>query len=97
MPIYAIWESRFPGPRAAAGRAVTEAIWQDMTSCEGYLNHEVLVDIDDSGHLLVVSRWASQEDADESLRRYADHPNARSANAMVAEPRRRILATLADD
>jgi quinol monooxygenase YgiN len=95
MPIYAIWESRFPAPRAATGRAVTEAIWRDMTSVEGYLDHELLVDIDDPGHLLVVSQWASQEHADESLRLYADHPNARAANTLVAEPRRRILAAAA--
>jgi quinol monooxygenase YgiN len=95
MPIYAIWESRFPAPRAAEGRAVTEAIWRDMTSFEGYLNHELLVDIDDPGHLLVVSQWVSREDADESLRLYAEHPTARAANDLVAEPRRRILATCA--
>jgi quinol monooxygenase YgiN len=95
MPIYAIWESRFPAPLAAEGRAVTEAIWRDMTSFEGYLNHELLVDIDDPGHLLVVSQWASREDADESLRLYAAHPNARAVNNLVAEPRRRILATCA--
>jgi quinol monooxygenase YgiN len=92
MPIYAIWESRFPAPKAAEGRAVTEAIWRDMPSFAGYLNHELLVDIDDPGHLLVVSQWASQEDADESLRLYAEHPNARTVNKLVAAPRRRILA-----
>jgi quinol monooxygenase YgiN len=95
MPIYAIWESRFPVPRAAAGRAATEAIWRDMPSFEGYLNHELLVDVDDPGHLLVVSQWASREHADESLRLYAEHPNARAANELVAEPRRRTLATSA--
>jgi quinol monooxygenase YgiN len=92
MPIYAIWESRFPAPLAAEGRAVTEAIWRDMPCFAGYLGHELLVDIDDPGHLLVVSQWASREHADESLRRYAEHPNARTANSLVAEPRRRILA-----
>jgi quinol monooxygenase YgiN len=96
MPIYSIWESRFPAERAAEGRAVTEAIWRDMPCFEGYLSHELLVDADDPGHLLLVSRWASREHADESLRRYAEHPNARAANSLVAEPRRRILATRAD-
>jgi quinol monooxygenase YgiN len=96
MAIYSIWESRFPTPGAAEGRAVTEAIWRDMTGCAGYLSHELLVDIGDPGHLLVVSQWASREDADESLRSYADHPNARAANDLVAEPRRRILAAHAD-
>ena len=95
MPIYVIWESRFPEGQAAAGRTVTEAIWRDMPCFEGYLDHELLVAADDPGHLLVVSRWASQEHADESLRLYSEHPNARAANSLVAEPRRRIVATRA--
>jgi quinol monooxygenase YgiN len=95
MPIYSIWESRFPAARAAEGRAVTEAIWRDMRSFVGYLSHELLVDADDPGHLLVVSQWTSRERADEVLRRYATHPNAVAANSLVAEPRRRILATRA--
>jgi quinol monooxygenase YgiN len=93
MPCYSIWESRFPAPRAAEGLAATEAIWRDMPCFEGYLSHEVFVDADDPGHLLVVSQWASREHADESLRLYSEHPNAATANGLVAEPRRRMLAT----
>jgi quinol monooxygenase YgiN len=96
MPVYSIWESRFPAARAAEGRAVTEAIWRDMPGFDGYLSHELLVDADDPGHLLVVSQWASREHADEALGRYATHPNALAANSLVTEPRRRILATRAD-
>jgi quinol monooxygenase YgiN len=92
MPVYSIWESRFAAERAEEGRAVTEAIWRDMLSFEGYLSHELLVDDDDPGHLLVVSQWASRAHADESLRVYASHPNARAVNSLVAEPRRRIIA-----
>ncbi|HVV14645.1 antibiotic biosynthesis monooxygenase family protein [Amycolatopsis sp.] len=92
MAIYSIWESRFPAARAEEGRAVTEAIWRDMPGFEGYLSHELLVDADDPGHLLVVSQWESREHADESRRRYATHPNAVTANNLVAEPRRRTVA-----
>jgi heme-degrading monooxygenase HmoA len=92
MAIYSIWESRFPAAAAAEGRAVTEAIWRDMPQFEGYVSHELLVDADDPGHVLVVSCWASREHADESLRRYATHPNARAANRLVSEPRRRTIA-----
>ena len=92
MPIYSIWESRFPTPAAAEGRAVTEAIWRDMTGFAGYLDHELVADVDDPGHLVVVSRWASRADADEALRRYAGHGNALAADDLATEPRRRILA-----
>lgn len=95
MPIYSIWESRFPADAAAEGRAVTEAIWQDMPSFDGYLSHELLVDDDDPGHLLVVSRWTSRERADATIRDYA-HPNVQAVNRLVAEPRRRFVAIGAD-
>jgi heme-degrading monooxygenase HmoA len=63
-----------------------------MLGFDGYLDHELLVDADDPGHLLVVSRWASRAAADEALVRYRDHPNARTVDHLVSEPRRRILA-----
>ena len=96
MPIYSVWESGFPADRAADGRAVTEAVWRDMSCFEGYLTHELLVDANNPGHLLVVSQWSSREHADESLRLYAHHPNPRAANRLVVEPRRRIVATPAE-
>lgn len=93
MAIYSIWESRFPAAAAAEGKAITEAIWRDMPSYDGYLSHELLVDADDPGHLLVVSQWTSRERADAVLRDYATHPNARAANELVIQPRGRFVAT----
>jgi heme-degrading monooxygenase HmoA len=93
VSIYSIWESRFPAEVAAEGQAVTEAIWRDMPGFDGYLGHELLVDADDPGHILVVSQWTNRERADAVLREYADHPNARAVNRLVAEPRRRFVAT----
>jgi heme-degrading monooxygenase HmoA len=96
MPIYSIWESRFPAVAATEGQAFTEAIWRDMPGFDGYLGHELLVDADEPGHLLVVSRWTSRERADAVLRDYAAHPNVGAVNRLVAEPRRRFVATRAD-
>ena len=91
MPVYAVWDSHFPPESVAEGRAITEAIWQDMTEFDGYLGHELIEDLDDPGHLLVVSRWTSRERPDEVLREYTDHPNARRAKELVSRPRTRFL------
>ena len=91
IPVYVVWESYFPPESAAAGLEVTEAIWRDMPAYVGYIGHELIQDVADPGHLLVVSRWASQEAADDVRDRYAGNPNARRANSLVREPRRRIV------
>lgn len=91
--IYSVWDSRFGADVAAEGLRVTEAIWRDMPGFEGYLGHELLVDADDPGHLLVVSQWTSRERADAVLREYATHPNAQAANRLASQPRQRFVAT----
>jgi quinol monooxygenase YgiN len=91
MSVYSVWESHFPPEEMREGRAITEAIWRDMTRFDGYLTHELIEDLDDPGHLLVVSQWTTRERADEVLREYATHRNARRANELVSRPRTRFV------
>jgi heme-degrading monooxygenase HmoA len=93
MAVFSIWESRFPPERAEEGLGVTRAIWEDMLGFAGYLDHEVVRDLDDPGHLIVVSRWESREAADEALELYRENSNAVRANELVSEPRRRVVGT----
>lgn len=93
MGVYSIWESRFSTEATEEGIRVTKAIWQDMPSFDGYLAHELVQDVDEPGHLIVISRWASREAADAALS-YASHPNAKRANQLVSEPRRRTVAAV---
>ena len=62
-----------------------------MPGFEGYVGHELIRDLDDPGHLLVVSRWTTRQRADDSIVEYAGHPNARRAEELVSEPRRRFV------
>jgi quinol monooxygenase YgiN len=91
MPVYSVWESHFPPEQTHEGRAITAAIWRDMTQFDGYLTHDLIEDLDDPGHLLVISRWTTRRRADAVLRQYADHPNARRANELVSRPRTRFV------
>ncbi|HYB26211.1 MAG TPA: antibiotic biosynthesis monooxygenase [Solirubrobacteraceae bacterium] len=91
MSIYSIWESRFPQEAALEGVEATHGIWGDMPSFDGYLDHEVVQDLDQPGHLFVVSRWTSREAAEAALV-YLSHPNAKRVDELVSEPRRRTVA-----
>ncbi|MEJ7632403.1 MAG: antibiotic biosynthesis monooxygenase [Rubrobacteraceae bacterium] len=91
MAVSVIWESRFPPEHADEGLRVTKAIWEDMMDFEGYLEHEIVQDLDNSGYLIVISHWSSREAADEVLVRYSENPNALKANELVSEPRRRTV------
>lgn len=93
MAVYAIWESHFPADDAAAGQEITRLIWEDMRHRVGYVGHEILVDADDPGHLVVIGRWASRAHADSTLAAYADHPNRMEVDRLVDRPRRRLVAT----
>jgi heme-degrading monooxygenase HmoA len=91
MAVYSIWDFHYPSDNIERGLVVAQAIWADMRDCDGYLGHELVRDLDDPGHLMVVSRWSSRERADAVLAAYADHPNAREANQLVDRPRRRFV------
>ena len=90
MSVYSIWESRFPADNTDEGISVTKEIWHDMLSFDGYLAHELIQDLDQPGHLIVISRWANREAADAAMS-YASHPNAKRADQLVGRPRRRTV------
>lgn len=91
MPVYSVWESHFPPEAFEEGRQTTEAIWRDMTEFDGYISHELIEDLDDPGHLLVVSQWTTRERADAVLHEYAGHASARRVNELVSRPRARFV------
>jgi heme-degrading monooxygenase HmoA len=61
-----------------------------MPCFDGYLAHELIQDLDQPCHLIVISRWASREAADAAMS-YASHPNAKRADQLVSQPRRRTV------
>src|SRR5918996_862591 len=93
MGVCSIWESRFPAETVEDGISVTKAIWHDMLGFDGYLAHELIQDLDEPGHLIVISRWTSREAADAAMS-YLSHPNARRADQLVSESRRRTVGAV---
>jgi hypothetical protein len=95
MSVYSIWESEFPSDQREEGIEVTRAIWRDMPGFDGYLAHEIVEDLDQPGHLIVVSRWTGREAADAALS-YASHPNAQRADTLAVGARKRTVARMID-
>jgi hypothetical protein len=75
MTVFSIWESRFPPEHVERGREVTDAIWQEMPDYSGYLRHVLIEDLDDPGHLFVVSEWESREAAGQRAGRLCRQPD----------------------
>jgi heme-degrading monooxygenase HmoA len=96
MSVTVVWEAYFGQQSAEGGQATIKRIWDDMTRCAGYIDHETIVDLNDSGHVLVVSHWNSREAADRVREEYSRNPNALEANRLALEPRRRIVGTVVD-
>lgn len=64
MSVFSIWEMRFAPPHVEEGRALARAVWSGMRrDFAGYLDHELIEDLDEPGHLIVVSRWESRDAA----------------------------------
>jgi quinol monooxygenase YgiN len=97
MNVTVVWESRFSAAGAERGLEVTRKICQDMRQFSGYVDHEIVRDLDDPGHVLVISHWTSREAVETVKNRYAHHPNVVLANQLVAEPRRRWIGTRVGD
>jgi heme-degrading monooxygenase HmoA len=63
-----------------------------MPFFDGYMEHELIQDLDQPGHLFVLSQWVSREAAEAALVDLS-HPNAIRVERLVSEPRRRTVGT----
>ena len=97
MNVTVLWESRFPAASADGGLEVTRKIWRDMRQFPGYVDHQIVRDLDDSGHLLVISHWSSREALETVKNRYDGHPNVVLINRLASGPRTRWIGMQVDE
>jgi quinol monooxygenase YgiN len=91
MTATVIWDTRLKPGAEAEGLRLTRRIWSDMRAFEGYLSHEIFIDQDAPGHLIVLGRWRSREDADRVREEYKDAETVRQLTPLLARPRDRWL------
>ena len=70
MTVSSIFDFHFPQEQAKAGVDVAQSIGSDMTTTEGYVRHDVVHDLTDSGHVAVITQWNEQAQGEAVLAKY---------------------------
>ena len=83
MAVKSMFDFKFSADVADEGVKLAQAIGNDMPPLDGYLDHEVVQDVADKGHVMVNTRWASREQAQAVLGSYQKHEKIKRAEALI--------------
>ena len=85
MSVRSMFEFKFPEACREEGLRLSTAVGDDMVPLKGYLDHEVIQDVADPGHLMVNTRWATREHADSVLASYKNDPKIRRIAELLPD------------
>ena len=83
MSVKSIFEFKFPAEAAYEGLATCQAIGRDMVPLDGYLDHEVIQDAKDPGHLMVNTLWRDQAASTAVLSKYQHDDKIKRATELI--------------
>lgn len=83
MTVKSVFEFKFPKDAQDHGLILCRGIGHDMINKPGYLDHEVIQDVKDPGHLTVSTHWKSQEDSDAVLSVYQHDEKIKKASELI--------------
>ena len=87
MSVKSMFDFKFSAATREEGLRLVTAVGHDMLPLDGYLDHEVIQDVKDPGHLMVNTHWSSREQADAVLGKYKDDPKiARATELLQGSP-----------
>lgn len=86
MSAKSLFDFKFSATTREEGLRLATAIGNDMPPLDGYLDHEVIQDTKDPGHLMVNTRWSSAEHANAVLGKYIHDPKIKRATELLQGP-----------
>ena len=86
MTVKSVFDFKFSAEHAVEGVALARAIGADMPAKAGYLDHEVILDVSDSGHAMVNTHWESQDAAMAVLNPYQHDDKVVQATKLLGAP-----------
>ncbi len=72
-----VWDTWMKAGTEVEGLRLTRQVWSDMRAFEGYISHQILVDQNGPGHIIVLGRWRNREDPDPILTPLLARPRER--------------------
>jgi quinol monooxygenase YgiN len=84
-----IWETWLKPRSEEEGIRLTRKVWSDMRGFEGYVSHQIFIDQDAPGHIIVLGKWRSRADADGALEKYKGAETVRQLIPHLVRPRDR--------
>lgn len=87
MSVTSVFDFRFSPKAAEEGVALARGIGADMPATAGYLGYDVIRDLADDGHVVVITRWGLRSEAEAVLSSYVHDPKvARATELLGAAP-----------
>ena len=86
MTVKSMFEFKFSAQHAVEGVALARGIGADMPAKAGYLDHEVILDVSDAGHVMVNTHWESKEVAMAVLDPYQHDDKVVKATKLIGGP-----------
>lgn len=80
-----MFDFKFPALHADEGVAIARSIGADMIAKAGYLDHEAIQDVQDTGHVMVNTHWESQEVAMAVLDPYQHDDKIKQATKLIGK------------
>ena len=89
MAVIVVWDTWLKPGAEAEGLRLTRQVWSDMRAFDGFLSHQTLLDQDAPGHVMVIARWRSRDDADRVREKYKGSQVIQQLTPLLARPRER--------
>ena len=94
MSVASVFDFRFSPEHTAEGAELARGIGADMPPTTGYLRHEVVRDLHDAGHVVVITHWREQSQGEAVLRDYIHDPKVGRATELLGAAPVGFLGTL---
>ena len=83
MSVKSMFDFKFPSQHATEGATLAHGVGTDMIAKAGYLDHEVISDVKDSGHFMVNTHWESEDAANAVLTPYQHDDKITQATKLI--------------